>query len=416
MPIRKIDNYVQKTSDIIADEKKKPNKIYRKCAINEKLARLKTDYEDITTSVEKIEDERLQKSVLLKVRQVYAEAKYLLETKLKQSKESSNFIPAVLVVIATNRFKHKIEEKKLKKMEEIIKLSSTLVPEYDGQSEKLRNITSALEALKLVTNAQTEPVAIQVVLSKLTKRASSAVGANPASLDVIIANLKEKCAPTLTSDSLFSKLKAIKQTGSLQKFTEEIEAITDKLEAALLQEDYSLENAVKVATKAGINALVSGVKKERTQIVLEAGNYLKLSDAISKAIEVDNKVQTANVFYNNSRTPPHRQSNRYNGNNQGRYNQNRYNGNYNQNQFEQHRNGYNNQNQNRGRSDRGGRGGFNNQRGGYNNNQNTPGTSRQIFCNSAENGQFPQQNRVGGETNQVQLNQLTNRQQNDSSR
>lgn len=222
MPIKKIDNYVQRTSDIIVDEKKKPNKIHRKCAINEKLARLKTDYEDITPSIEKIDDDILQKSVLLKVRQVYAEAKYLLETKLTKSREFSYFKPAVLVVIATNRFKHKIEEKKLRKMEEIIKLSSTLVPEYDGQSEKLRNITSALEALKLVTNAQTEPVAIQVVLSKLSKRASSAVGAEPASLNEIIANLKEKCAPTLSSDLLFSKLKAIKQTRSLQNWQKKL--------------------------------------------------------------------------------------------------------------------------------------------------------------------------------------------------
>lgn len=430
MPFNKVEEYIRKNTNLINNLKSNPTRILRKCRVSESLRNLQQNYDEIANLIYRLDDDKNQKSLLLKVRQVHAEAKYLLEGRLLQARNYFSFKTVVLAVVASNKLKRKIECTKIAKMEEIIKLTSTLVPEYDGQSEKLKNITSALQALKLVVKANTEPVAIQVVLSKLTKKASSAVGENPANLDEIINKLKEKCASTSSSDTFFSKLKVWKQTGSLQKFVEEIESTTDKLEAALLAEGYSVDNAMKVATKAGIAALTNGVKKERTQLILEAGSFSKLSDAIAKAIEVDSRLPTASVLFNNRSNNfgskgfnKRNNQNGYNGNNQNGYNknnQNGNNGNYQQNNQNQNNgNGWNNGNSRSDRNNRAGRGGFNNHQNQQNQNQhhNQPGTSRQVFCNSAENGQFPQQAQVGGvENNQVQLNQLTNRQQNGSSR
>lgn len=195
----------------------------------------------------------------------------------------------------------------------------------------------------------------------------------------------------MTSDTFFSKLKNLKQIGSIQKFSEIIESTADQLESALLQEGYSMENANKVATNAGVNALSAGVKNARTQIVLEAGNFEKLSQAITKALEIDNRPSQANVF-TQKRVGGGRYNSRFNGNNQNGYNRNQNGNNQNRNQ-----NGYNQNN----RTDRYGRGGFNNHR--YHQ-QNQPGSSRQVFVNRSENDQIPQQNnRVGGRENQANV-------------
>lgn len=221
----------------------------------------------------------------------------------------------------------------------------------------------------------------------------------------------------------------------MRKFTTEIEELAEQLETALLTEDYSAEHAERIAHKNAIKYLCEGLKNERTQLILEAGTFTNLSEATAKALEVDDKHHEAKIFFQQSNRGKrfnyrggHNQqnfTNHHNGNN-GRYNGNfnQYNRGGNGNSFNNngfqtyHYNNRNNNNNNNGFQNRRNneqRNNFGNNQNRHNNLNNQQGTSRQIFCNRAENGQFPQQNQVGGES-QIQLNQLTNRQQNDSSR
>ena len=319
---------------------------------------------------------------------------------------------------------------------EIIKITSTLVPDYDGQGDKLKNVTSALNALSTLVTDDTEPIAVQVILSKLTKKARSAVGDNPANIAEIVTKLEAKCSSVISSETVLNKLKKTKQTGSLGKFLTEIEDFADKLEAALLLENYSAEHAEKVANKAAISALREGLRNERTQLAMEVGTFAKLSEAIAKATEIDSKAPIANVYYQNQtgNRGGFISGNRYNNNDHQNHN-NRYNNNgyqnqnnrFNNNGYQNQNNRYNNngyQNQNNRYNNNApqsyynndNRGGFGNNRNRQNNqnNQNTSGTGRQVLLNRTGNGQIPQQNnQVGGQQinpPNVTIAQVQNRQ------
>lgn len=75
------------------------------------------------------------------------------------------------------------EEDNMANATEVIKIVSSLNPQYDGNGDKLSNIIAALNALKTIVTAATEPVALQIVLSKLEKKAKSAVEEAPANID-----------------------------------------------------------------------------------------------------------------------------------------------------------------------------------------------------------------------------------------
>lgn len=178
---------------------------------------------------------------------------------------------------------------------EVIKLTSALIPQYDGNADKLSNIIAALTALKAVIVPATEPIAVQMVLSKLEKRARTAVGDNPVNIDDIIAQLKARCQQQVSADVILAQLNATKQTGALDKFSEEIEEYTNRLELAYINDHIPAETASRMATKAGVKALAAGVRNDILKIILKAGQFDTLSSAICKAFE--NEAYTLKCTY-----------------------------------------------------------------------------------------------------------------------
>lgn len=224
-------------------------------------------------------------------RQAFLCVQQILNTKLAHTKRTIPFKTLVSTIIILRRLKPEpivlnIQEN-MANATEIIKIASSLIPQYDGNGEKLNNITAALKALKTVVTAATEPVAIQIILSKLEGKARSAVGDSPVDIEAIINNLTRKCKQSMSSDVVLAKLNATRQSGALNKFTSEIEELTSQLEAAYIGDNIPLDTATKMANKAGIKALSNGLKSLNTQLIVKAGTFSTLNEAIGRAAEND---------------------------------------------------------------------------------------------------------------------------------
>lgn len=236
---------------------------------------------------------------------------------------------------------------------EIIKIASTLIPEFDGSYEKLNRVVSAIQALQALVTDVNKASAIQVILSKLSGKARSAVPENPLELQEIIDALNSKCATTQTPELLLAKIAGEKQSGELAKFTDQLEKLTLQLENAYIAEKVPAVTAARLATRAGTNALANGLKCKETQLIVKAGKFDTFAEAVAKAIENDKTPPSNTVLY--YRAPS-------------------------SNQF---RGGY------RGRNARGnilrGGGQYNGRNHGYQNNYQTRGRGRYAYQNSHSN-------------------------------
>ena len=256
-----------------------------------------------------------------------------------------------------------------------IKLGTTLVTHYDGSPGNLYAFLDSVELFKsTVSTAFTEATVEQkaeanatlllFIKARLTGRARQIInGAN--SLNAVLQKLKDQCSPKATSDSLRAKLKTAKQKTDLTKFCEEVEELTSQLASQYIDETIPAIKANQMATKAGIETLISGITNPEARIILKAGNFNTISEATQKLQEGDyeNKSQ-ANIFYARGNQPQR-------GRGRGRFNGGR--------------NYYNNRQSNRWQN----QGYGNHQNQGYGNHQQQQNYNRQN--NQQQQNRFPNQ-------------------------
>lgn len=307
-------------------------------------------------------------------KQLYFKIQKLLIEEQNFEKQPSIFITTYVIIFIV-KLKRK---RRIKMATEIIKIATSLIPQYDGNGDKLNNVIAALTALKVVVTPPTEPLAIQIILSKLEKKARSAIGEAPVSIDEIIDKLKQNCKQHISSDIILAKLNATRQNGVLNKFTTEIEELTNQLETAYINDKIPNDTATKMANKAGIKALGNGLKNSGTQLIIRSGTFNNINEAVGRVMENDNEsTQTASMLYyrdnkhkykfnnhtNQNRNQPQRrfpnqvyrhrnsswrQGNNFNRQNSFNWNNNQSNNNYRNNQRRQY-----NHNEHRNESRRG---------------------------------------------------------------
>lgn len=229
----------------------------------------------------------------------YAELKTTFQSCIKILKESkliknpNRFKLAVKSIINQNRLS------KLIKMPTVdIKLGTALVQTYDGNPDNLNAFLDAVDLFKSTTETEFEaatPAQKQVagetifkfVKTRLTGVARQAIG-GAIDLDQTLINLKEQCAPKINSDNIKAKLIALKQKGSLDDFCEQVQTLTQKLSNLYVEEKIPADKANQMATKSGVEALIGGISNHDTKLILKAGTFTKIVDAIQKLQENDN--------------------------------------------------------------------------------------------------------------------------------
>lgn len=162
-----------------------------------------------------------------------------------------------------------------------------------------------------------------------------------------------------------------------------------QLESAYIAENVPIATASRLAVRAGTNALANGLRNKESQLIIKAGKFDTLAEAIGKANENEKNTTSNSVLFCNSNSHSHARGGQRGRNardltprggyaNPGRHNTNQ--GNY-----------Y----PSRGRGGYGYRNGFGN-RGGNNFRGRNFHQQNRVFYAQAENMHVPQQVNVGG--------------------
>lgn len=167
---------------------------------------------------------------------------------------------------------------------EFFNLASKIVPaEFDGSEDKLTSFLDALTLLK--ANVEThEGNAVAYVKTRLTGKARNIVGES-ATLEEISLKLKNGIKSE-SSQSVTSKLLNLKQRYNDAKYITEIEGLTHKLKQAYIGEGVPENVAESYTTNTTIKALSANATSEKVKIIMEAGNFHTVQEAMQKFVNV----------------------------------------------------------------------------------------------------------------------------------
>lgn len=87
---------------------------------------------------------------------------------------------------------------------DLIKVISTLVPQYEGVSGKLTCVLDALRAGNILITDATTQMSIQVILARFSGKARNAIGQSPRTAQAIIDALEQRCKSTETPDIIIA--------------------------------------------------------------------------------------------------------------------------------------------------------------------------------------------------------------------
>lgn len=178
-----------------------------------------------------------------------------------------------------------------------IKLGTALVQPYDGAPDKLNAFLDAVSLFKDSVDTEFEAATpaqktaanatvLKFIKTRLTGTARQVIN-GAETLEEILQKLKTQCASKQNSDSVRAKLKALKQKGQISDFCDQVEQLTLQLASTYMEETIPANKANEMATKVGVETLISGVKNNDMKIILKAGTFTKINEATQKAQQYD---------------------------------------------------------------------------------------------------------------------------------
>lgn len=209
-------------------------------------------------------------------------------------------------------------------------LASKLVPiQFDGNQNQIVTFLDAIELLK-ANCAQHEPNAVAFVKTRLSGKARDLITSEN-TLEGIIATLK-KGLRFENSQVIASKLHNLKQnTKDSAQYASEIESLAHTLKRAFISEGVPTATADNYTVNEVVRTLSKNANSDKARIVMEAGTFSTLQDALSKFTRITpDTTSSAGVYYYKRNY----RSDRYNNYNRGR-GQHTFNGQYRPNQINQ---------------------------------------------------------------------------------
>lgn len=199
-----------------------------------------------------------------------------------------------LSILTEHKFKtrqtYELAKKKLSAMTDTfdIRTATSLIPVYDGKNEQLDSFTDSVLLMKELTAETHQEILLKFIKTRLIGKAREIVSSGITTTDELLSKLRIKCASKLSSESVLAQLKRAKQgSSSISDFADEIDSLASRLAKTYVSEELATsEAASKLAEKFALEALTNGVRNPETSLILKAGNFTNLSDAISKAITV----------------------------------------------------------------------------------------------------------------------------------
>ena len=173
-----------------------------------------------------------------------------------------------------------------------IKTATALVQPYDGASVGLEAFVDSVNLLAELIPPAHIATAIKFIKTRLSGKARFALPAEPLTIGEIIDAVSRTCKSKETPEIVLAKLKTTSNKGDQQKFCDEVETLSQKLATVYVSDQIPLAVASKMATKAGVDALINGVQNSALKIILRAGSFSTVNDAIQKIIENSDTTNT----------------------------------------------------------------------------------------------------------------------------
>lgn len=95
---------------------------------------------------------------------------------------------------------------------------------------------------------------------------------------------------------IIAKSNATKQRGQITSFCEEIDNLCGKLENCYILKKIPENIAKTMSTKAGETALINGIYASDTKLILKAGNFSSIKEALQKAQECATDTSPSQIF------------------------------------------------------------------------------------------------------------------------
>lgn len=230
----------------------------------------------------------------------------------------------------TNSTIDKMAEEKQK----FIATYSKLIPEFDGEIEKLPGFIDACELMEEAVGTHME-TAVKIIKTKLGITTRSRI-TNEKTIEEVIKTL-EKTPRGESSKVINSRLMSLKQGNrTANDFIQEIEKVTNQLRVSYLIEGMPSDLAESQSVEGAVRSLITNVSNARVKTVLQAADLKTINDVSTKFLSVSTGQagNNAQIFYN-------KRFNRFN--KRGSYSRgrgNRYYGNYGNNNYGNNSRGY----------------------------------------------------------------------------
>lgn len=331
--------------------KKAPNRSYSKPFLNQKLDRVRELRNIIVDDLATLEDVLSQKYVdskYVEVRTVTSRIFHFIELRIGSARNTNYTFKTLarLAIICRKLRKDPIQSNTMAEQFDI-KTATAIVQTYDGCSANLNTFIDGANLLKEFTSRNHMEMAAKFLKTRLTGKARQGLPEDVKTIDDIIADVKARCTETITAQNIMAKLKASSQKNDLEKFCTDVDSLTTQLQNIYVSQKIPTEIAKSMAAKAGIDTLINGIKNTETKIILKAGNYSSVREAIQKVNEnttqeacekqifhmVGQKFTNRNRQYFNAQRGNYRgryvnRNTRFNNNNNHHNNNRQYSGNY----------------------------------------------------------------------------------------
>lgn len=177
------------------------------------------------------------------------------------------------------------------------RLAASILLPFDGDSEKLSSFKDSVKFLKTATEAANHPTLKLFIITRISGKARDALPSDidDKSIDEIIEQVSKSCESKITSEQVLAKLKTIKKGTAKQQYCEEVESLCSQLSRAYIKEGIPQGIAKKIATKAGVETLIKTVSAENAKIVLQAGSFPTIEQAIQKLNELPDNTESNDV-------------------------------------------------------------------------------------------------------------------------
>lgn len=272
-------------------------------------------YSNIRKSKNNVNSKNLLESQKCTINEIIRNFKIILK-KLKndiQSIEYNEFVLEYEQLLVKREYVFAIINKKLTMSTENnttstfdVRTATAVIQIYDGASESLPAFVDACNLMKDLTDNTQQSMLIKFIKTRLTGKARYGLPDNVNTFNDLITNIKQRCQDSTSPEQIVAKLKSIKQKENLDSFCDQIESIANKLKCTYLQQKIPEDVVNNMVKKVAVDALINGVSNSETKIILKAGNFDTVKDAIQKVQENNSNNQTSAMFSISTQRQYHR--------------------------------------------------------------------------------------------------------------